>query len=142
MLCRAHPQKRRQTTNVVLVVANTLMFLLSATVRHLTVPTICPILTPRLQHLILDIVAAHEGFLHSTKAIEAAKFMLYVSQTLIGDGFLVRTLPPTFVAVHLPPRDQIYRLYRVFNSSWTAVLLPTFLLWADAGAPDPPISLP
>ena len=108
MLCRAHPQKRRQTTNVVLVVANTLMFLLSATVRHLTVPTICPILTHRLQHLILDIVAAHEGFFHAAKAIEAAKFMLYVSQTLIGDGFLVSNPRPLFVAFHLPtPRSDL-----------------------------------
>lgn len=44
------------------------------------------------QHLALDIYEATRGFIHIRPGMEAAKFMLYVSQTLIGDGFMVRLL--------------------------------------------------
>ena len=42
-----------------------------------------------LQHFGLDIYGATLGY-SSSSAIEAAKFMIYVSMTLIGDGFMVR----------------------------------------------------
>ncbi|KAI0742222.1 hypothetical protein C8Q80DRAFT_1122580 [Daedaleopsis nitida] len=96
ILCRAHPQTRRQTSNVALLVANVLMFLLA------------------FVHLLLDIYVASLGFSEARPSIESAKFMLYVSQTLIGDGFM------------------IYRLYRVFNRSWAIAVIPTILLLLDA----------
>ncbi|TFK84489.1 hypothetical protein K466DRAFT_577280 [Polyporus arcularius HHB13444] len=96
LLCRTPPQMRRQTSTVMLLVANTVMFLLSTT------------------HFALDIYAATLGYFGASPAIEDAKFMLYVSQTLIGDGFM------------------IYRLYRVFSRWWPVIVLPTFLLLLDA----------
>ncbi|KAI0753717.1 hypothetical protein C8Q74DRAFT_1211070 [Fomes fomentarius] len=95
ILCRAHPQTRRQTSNIILLAANTLMFLLASV------------------HLALDIYEATRGFIHIRPGMEAAKFMLYVSQTLIGDGFM------------------IYRLHRVFNRSWPVIIIPTMLLVLD-----------
>ncbi|KAI0691690.1 hypothetical protein C8Q76DRAFT_257311 [Earliella scabrosa] len=95
IMYRASPQARRQRSNVILMVANTAMFLLATT------------------HLALDVYAATLGF-HAGSAVEAAKFMMYVSQTLIGDGFM------------------IYRLYRVFNRSWVVAVVPSILLLLDA----------
>ena len=43
-----------------------------------------------LQHFALDIYGATLGYFGASSAIEAAKFMIYVSMTLIGDGFMVR----------------------------------------------------
>ncbi|TBU28391.1 hypothetical protein BD311DRAFT_328183 [Dichomitus squalens] len=91
-LCRAHPATRRQTSTVVLFAANTLMFLLS------------------LVHLALDIDIARIGFLTAPKSLQEAKFVLYVTQTLIGDGFM------------------IYRLYRVYSRHWPVTIVPSLLL--------------
>ncbi|EJF60283.1 hypothetical protein DICSQDRAFT_171245 [Dichomitus squalens LYAD-421 SS1] len=92
ILCRAHPATRRQTSTVVLFAANTLMFLLS------------------LVHLALDIDIARIGFLTAPKSLQEAKFVLYVTQTLIGDGFM------------------IYRLYRVYSRHWPVTIVPSLLL--------------
>ncbi|KAI1795350.1 hypothetical protein LXA43DRAFT_38415 [Ganoderma leucocontextum] len=96
ILFRAHPSARRQTSTIVLFVANTMMFILS------------------LVHVALDIEVARRGFLHAPKAMEEAKFVMYVSQTLIGDGFM------------------IYRLFRVYSRHWPVIVVPTILLLADA----------
>ncbi|KAH9916599.1 uncharacterized protein BXZ73DRAFT_36727, partial [Epithele typhae] len=96
MVWLTHPQKRRTTGNVILLVSNTLMFLLSSV------------------HVILDVFVAHEGWGNVPISIDQAKFMLYVSQTILGDGFMV------------------YRLFRVFNRSWTAIMVPSMLIAADA----------
>ncbi|RPD72802.1 hypothetical protein L226DRAFT_466444 [Lentinus tigrinus ALCF2SS1-7] len=96
LLCRTPPQTRRQNSTIVLLVANTVMFLLSTT------------------HFALDIYGATLGYFGASFAIEAAKFMIYVSMTLIGDSFM------------------IYRLYRVFSRWWPVIILPTFLLLLDA----------
>ncbi len=90
LLCRTPPQMRRQTSTVMLLVANTVMFLLSTTVRHYHSCSSCIWLRTELQHFALDIYAATLGYFGASPAIEDAKFMLYVSQTLIGDGFMVR----------------------------------------------------
>ena len=43
-----------------------------------------------IQHLALDIDIARLGFLRPHNALQEAKFVIYVTQTLIGDGFMVR----------------------------------------------------
>ncbi|KAM5539570.1 hypothetical protein V8D89_006679 [Ganoderma adspersum] len=96
ILFRAHPSARRQTSTVVLFAANTMMFVLS------------------LVHVALDIEVARRGFSHAPKAMEEAKFVLYVTQTLIGDGFM------------------IYRLFRVYSRHWPVIVVPSILLLADA----------
>ena len=46
--------------------------------------------------MALDIDVARRGFSHPPAAVEEAKFVMYVTQTLIGDGFMVRQI--TFAA--------------------------------------------
>ncbi|KAM5539318.1 hypothetical protein V8D89_007009 [Ganoderma adspersum] len=96
ILFRAHPSARRQTSTIVLFAANTMMFVLS------------------LVHVALDVEVARRGFSHAPKAMEEAKFVLYVTQTLIGDGFM------------------IYRLFRVYSRHWPVIVVPSILLLADA----------
>ena len=89
-----------------------------------------------VQHLALDVYAATLGF-HAGSAVEAAKFMMYVSQTLIGDGFMVRAhlFRTNMTGLYTPlAPNQIYRLYRVFNRSWVVAVVPSILLLLDAGA--------
>lgn len=95
ILFRAHPSARRQTSTVVLFVANTMMFLLTLVVRHHSSDICSPFMGHNrdVQHLALDIEVARRGFSHASIAMEQTKFVLYVSQTLIGDGFMVRLLP-------------------------------------------------
>lgn len=54
-----------------------------------------------------------------------AKTALYVAQTLVGDMTMV-SLPALFERASLTATlNQVYRLFIVWNRSWTVIILPT-----------------
>ncbi|PIL26552.1 hypothetical protein GSI_12310 [Ganoderma sinense ZZ0214-1] len=96
ILFRVHPSARRQTSTVVLFAANTMMLFLS------------------FVHIAFDVAIARRGFLYPPDTWEQVKYVMYVTQTLIGDGFM------------------IYRLFRVYSRHWPVIVVPSILLLADA----------
>ena len=63
--------------------------------------------------------------------VSNAKFVIYVTQTLLGDGFMVN------LVVEINPhsideKSQVYRLYIVWGRRWPAWVVPGIFLICDA----------
>ncbi|KAI0819794.1 hypothetical protein BC628DRAFT_1423440 [Trametes gibbosa] len=113
LLYKRRPSQRVFSRDTVLFAATTLMFALATT------------------HLALDVYIAIKTFLANqyspgslanvyealndwpTNSIGAAKFAFYVTQTLIGDGFM------------------IYRAFVVWDHMWLVTAVPSFLLFVE-----------
>ena len=94
-----------------------------------------------MQHLCFDVQRAIEGFIvhggtptgttefysQLSNPTHVAKSVIYITQTLVGDAFVVRLLYLLHVAFadeHL----QTYRLFIVFNRNPWILVLPLCLL--------------
>ncbi|KAI8992758.1 hypothetical protein BD414DRAFT_513867 [Trametes punicea] len=102
----------RSTRDLVLLVASTAMFLL--TLAHVSLDLVVNTRTFLLHGPDLQAAADTFDMLNSlADPIGAIKSAIYVTQTLIGDGFM------------------IYRAYVVWDRSWRVIVVPTFILFAD-----------
>lgn len=73
---------------------------------------------------------------NSAATIGEAQFYLYVTQTLLGDGFMVRS--SSLSKSHVLPRErmmQVYRLFIVWINRRAVVVVPAILFFIDLGEP-------
>ena len=105
-----------------------------------------------MQHLCLTVQTTAHGFVTNGQsrdtiyttlynsnflgtAVDAGRFYLYVTQTLIGNAFIVRRAPsqapPSPLLANAP--EQIYRLFIVWEGQWVVIIGPALLSAIDAG---------